>query len=338
MHAIQLLINISYNLFLIPYKIPQQSSKFIHVLHTLVTLTFSLLGIIAFSHIVYIHLPASINSPLAYLEILGNLVAILTRAFEYKLIWFQKHHVIKLLENISYQPVNLVMTKPAPNYKFMFLATATLLISVTLGIALELFAEFANVSFNQVATVIQFLGTVNATLLAAFGYLLTLLSAHALRTSVKSFLNFLKLTNELYQTKRKAFLWHTIENWVEWLEEVTVNVNRIVGSLITCNIMSVVIYFAIQFDKVATMKLANGNLAFIFYMSSVAVYFYVCADIPCKMGELKDWLNKKRNMELVNSSNQFYMLINKIDSKFVSVKASGLFPITYSLLISVSKV
>lgn len=53
------------------------------------------------------------------------------------------------------------------------------------------------------------------------------------------------------------------------------------------------------------------------------------------MNKLKHWLSKDEN-RLQLSKQELYLRINELDTNVVAVKASNVFPITYSLLANVS--
>lgn len=54
-----------------------------------------------------------------------------------------------------------------------------------------------------------------------------------------------------------------------------------------------------------------------------------------KVGKLKEWLAIDENRKAI-PSDLLLVIINELDTNMVAVKASGVFPITYSLAASVS--
>lgn len=55
------------------------------------------------------------------------------------------------------------------------------------------------------------------------------------------------------------------------------------------------------------------------------------------MCQFKVWVGNQENRSLLGiDSDQLTILLNEMDSSVVSIKASGIFPITYGLLVNVS--
>lgn len=332
MHSILVVTKIFRCLLIFPYDISKPTSKKLTVLRLAICAVIAFIGLSEDIFSIYLHIPVAHAKPTAYFELLFCICFLFCRYYVFKLIFLQKREIHFLHENFS-------RFRLYPSSSF---SQQNILMHGSTVISMLLFLWDRGRSFIgfDANLIVRIVCGYQDAFVSNFTFVFSYVSAQSLSNCIDTLLLSLFEPNETCVLEKNCNPWNELTDKMHVLEDIAVSVNKLTGNLLMCNIMLTLLYFSIGFDKVVANaeNLANvsENLWFLFFFTSSLVYLYTCASIPRKMEKIKVWLSRNGNMTLPNNPIEFSMMLNKIDSHVISVKAGGVFPVTFSLLVSVS--
>lgn len=157
-----------------------------------------------------------------------------------------------------------------------------------------------------------------------------------------------KLQMEPGQLSRnnKVIDWQKIDVYFKSLRNLAGLINNLVGTHLTLFLADNVLYYSTTFHQVFILEWENVDktkvLRLLFFMCNIAFVFVSSADICKQMESVQRWLQELvEKEELSHNGNRIPLeklssLLTQVKAKSVSIKASNVFPFTFSMLGEVS--
>lgn len=282
---------------------------------------------------------------ITYFKAILTVINLLQRMLSTKFYWFDQNKFLALLSKVNKIPNNQINLK-AVNRFILGIG------SLTLGLSLFQIYEFIDlqvklmikISENKscpiciIVLILKLLGRIHSNASLCAGSTCFLSTAYLVWHVSLSF----KVVLEKTETNSKtAFdIWKDIESRFEVLCTVCKKFNEVYGHMVTCLVVEIVLYYAIEFEGFLASGVKHAasyiQMGFILYLLVSSMFLYFAADTNRNVGALKDWLVLKENRAVVYNSRDLTLILDQLNTNAVSVKASNVFPVTFGFVASVS--
>lgn len=328
---------ISYHLFMLPHDYFNASkSWFFTGLHKSLCVLLSLGSCCWFFYSCSKMIIISPTNPMSYFDSFCVFLLLVQRALLLKLIWFNPDKIVSIFSTLQRVPASLcIPVSYLTKLKYSsFVACTHLIMFVS-----ETWFVFKTLDIKYMKSILSLIACAHDSLFNAFTCTCIPLFATSLRNSVIAFTKYLDSTRQLRKIHGSANVWLEIEKQLHFLETLCDRINDMLGHLYTVFILVSVLFLSSAIHLVATTATQatkfGTTLESLFLLIAICMNLYISADIPFKMETLKKWLAKKENHELISSQRELMILLNQLDSNFISLKASGYFSLTFGLVATV---
>lgn len=333
---LQLLLKISYYTFLTPRNYSTTfKNPLPKLIHKVICIVLTICSSI--QHLVYTSqiFPISSKNPASYFMIALMFLYLVQRALLIKLLWLDHLKFTKIFNILAEAPLRL---------QSIYSSRLALKYSVVIACAICVrgtsvtYAISKTLDISSIFSILQTISAVHSSAMDIYSSFLVPLLLARLRREVVAFTRNLALPSN--RVKANTNLWGEICREVTFLQGLCDSINELIGDMLSACILISVLFLASGIHEVVSTAGQISNLVstiwYLFLFLIICLVMHIAADIPYKMDLLKNWLRYKENLELVSSQNELIVLLNQLDSYSISAKASGYFPITYGVVVTVS--
>lgn len=133
------------------------------------------------------------------------------------------------------------------------------------------------------------------------------------------------------------FVWSRIKEQYNSIRELSVAINRAVGSLVSLFLLESIFYYSVRFDEMLAFSKLDWKemVTFTFWLIDSSLILYFCAESCHQLNYFLDWVKIPENMKGVGDF-EYLLIIQELSSNSVAIKGSNVHAVTYPLIASVS--